>query len=438
MAKKASQRSKGSGCLVKRGDIYMARWVRDGKVYTRTTEKSDKKEAAEKMRDFLEPFQHKNDAEKLASIATKIEGAETQAESLLPSLSILNTFKAYIDSSNRPDSGARTMKDYESEFNRFADWMKEHHPEIKELRLVTHEIASSFAGHLGKTLSSCSFNKYLVLLRRIWKVLSKNSEARLKLNPWDDIRPKLLATHSRRELTVEELSKVIASVSGEMRLLFAIGIYSGLRLGDAATLKWGNVDLVRRTIIVTPSKTARRANAKQVKIPIHETLYRLLCDVPQSRRIRFVLPELSSLYLRENTKGADLSKRIHSVFSDCGIKTACTVEGYSRCGVDVGFHSLRHTFVSLSANAGVPMAMVQALVGHSNPAMTRHYLHEDFKSVQAAVYALPDVTGTESVPRENSTDSNLGNILAMLEGLSSAELTKVIKQSTKLKKESAI
>lgn len=43
--------------------------------------------------------------------------------------------------------------------------------------------------------------------------------------------------------------------------------------------------------------------------------------------------------------------------------------------VEVGFHSLRHTYVSLHAERGTPQAVVQAIVGHGNPAMTNHYTH---------------------------------------------------------------
>lgn len=39
------------------------------------------------------------------------------------------------------------------------------------------------------------------------------------------------------------------------------------------------------------------------------------------------------------------------------------------------FHSLRHAYVSLHAEAGTPQAMIQANVGHSNPSMTAYYTH---------------------------------------------------------------
>ena len=43
----------------------------------------------------------------------------------------------------------------------------------------------------------------------------------------------------------------------------------------------------------------------------------------------------------------------------------------TRAVVEVGFHSLRHTFVSLCRAAGAPLSVVEAIVGHASPAMTR-------------------------------------------------------------------
>jgi integrase len=317
------------------------------------------------------------------------------------------------------------MDGYESQFKRFIKWMNEKYPDVQELRHVTRDIAFKFAGALGTDLTATSFNKYIVLLRRMWKVLSIHPDARLEGNPWADIHPKLQATHSRRELTVDELSKVITSLTGEMRTLFAIGIYCGLRLGDAATLKWGNVDLTRRIMMLVPSKTSRRSGGKQVQIPLHNVLFNILLEMPHTKRSGYVMPELAKLYQRKGTRGADLSKRIHKVFENCDIETGCTVDGYSRGGVDVGFHSLRHSFVSLSANAGVPLAMVQALVGNSNPAMTRHYHHVDLASVQNAIASLPNVSGKDMI--EEKSDAKLEELKKLMAGLTDKGLEDLLK-----------
>lgn len=57
-----------------------------------------------------------------------------------------------------------------------------------------------------------------------------------------------------------------------------------------------------------------------------------------------------------------------------------------------GLHSFRHTFVSFCANAGVPLAVVSEIVGHGNPAMTRHYSHISIESKQTAISSLPQLS----------------------------------------------
>lgn len=86
-----------------------------------------------------------------------------------------------------------------------------------------------------------------------------------------------------------------------------------------------------------------------------------------------------------------MNAKIKRIFKNCGIET--TSKGRFRQAVDVGFHSLRHTFVSLAANAGAPLALVQSIVGHSNPMMTEHYFHANAEALTHTVAALPAING---------------------------------------------
>lgn len=98
-----------------------------------------------------------------------------------------------------------------------------------------------------------------------------------------------------------------------MRLLFAMGLYCGLRLGDAVLLKWSNIDLKRGIVMIVPQKTARQSNGKVVRIPLHPTLFSLLDQVPKEDRRGLVLPELGKLYMTR-TGVAAVSKRVQKVF----------------------------------------------------------------------------------------------------------------------------
>jgi len=389
MARKAKQRSKGLGTLERKGRVWRARWTVDGKTYTRTTGTSDRREAERILAEIVAPFAAKTDAERLENLAVKIEGRKAEIrryEDSKPALALADGFEAYRRSRERPDTGAATLDMYESQYNRLVRWAADNAPDAKEMRNFTRATADAFATYLAGELSPNSFNKYITLFRRMWDVLAE--EGRMTENPWAKIRHMALATHTRRELTVDELARVCGSVTGEMRLLFAVGIYTGLRLGDCAMMEWGSIDLARNRIMTIPRKTARHANGKPVVIPLHPTLAALLAEIPPDARTGYLLPDLAAMY--EHDSGM-ISNRIQAVFTRAGIRTQTTADG-ERARVDVGFHSLRHTFVSLSANAGAPLAVVQAIVGHSNPAMTRHYFHESETALQSAVAALPSIS----------------------------------------------
>ena len=59
--------------------------------------------------------------------------------------------------------------------------------------------------------------------------------------------------------------------------------------------------------------------------------------------------------------------------------------------MDLSFHSLRHTAVSLLKDAGVPDAVVQALVGHESAAMSHRYTHVGKEALSRATDSLPEL-----------------------------------------------
>lgn len=397
-----------TGYLIKRGRKYYAVWTVGGKKFMQTTGKTTEKEAKTRLAEIMEPFLIEDEVKTLQNITAKIQirrgDLVTAEDRNNPPLTISKTWDEYLASSNRPDSGPETLNQYENHFDQFAAWLKEHHPEAVALRDVSRAIATEYAGYLtGRKLSPNRFNKHVRFLELFFRVLKDS--ARIQENPWDGIKRKRQNANSRRELTVEELRDVCKATSGEMRLLFALGIYTGLRLGDCATLRWGEVDLVRGRITRIPNKTASR-NPKPVLVPVHPTLAAMLADTPPPARRGYVLPDTATLYEEDRIA---LTRKIQGHFIDCKVMTHRPGTGFEivkgedgkerlkstgkRAVLEVGFHSLRHTFVSLCRAADTPLSVVEAIVGHSNPSMTRHYTHTGDAAALAAVSALPSVMG---------------------------------------------
>ena len=86
-----------------------------------------------------------------------------------------------------------------------------------------------------------------------------------------------------------------------------------------------------------------------------------------------------------------IQRDAQKVFEHIGLKINKDIDGMQRKlkASQYSLHSFRHTFVSFCANSGVPLVIVQSIVGHGSPAMTRHYAHISPEASQKAVASLP-------------------------------------------------
>lgn len=270
-------------------------------------------------------------------------------------------------------------------------------------------------------------------------VLSKS--ARLTENPFGSIQRRKLQTNSRRVLTLEELVKVITKAEGELKLLFQIGTFTGLRLGDAATLQWEEIDLDKKLIKRIPRKTASRSR-KQVILGISHPLHEALSEVALAQRTGYVVPYFAERYQKPNGTG-NVTRIIQKHFLACGIRVHAEGTGYQyhyegkikktnknkRAIVEVGFHSLRHSWVTYNAMNGAPMAVIQSAVGHANPAMTNYYVHTTEKAALevANTFTIPELSAPVDVEAMPLPDDSAKNRLhKLIDRLSDDDLLKAL------------
>ena len=312
-------------------------------------------------------------------------------------LPLAEAWHRYEMSPNRRDVARATMKSKRSTWMRFARWMEANHLEAGCLSEVTEEAVAEYLAELRCRHSATTYNNHVCTLREMFRLLAGPDAA---FDPWAAVRLRADDSVSRRELSLEGLERLYAAAAEagpEWRLLFATGLYTGLRLGDCCRLAWANVDLARQTIQVIPEKTRRHAHGRPVTIPIHPRLLAELEALAADANRRgqdYVNPAVAELYLNRNW---ELDDRLRRIFRRANIAMNVRMTGRSRRSVVASFHSLRHTFVSLSANAGVPLAAVQAIVGHTSTAMTRHYYHENEDALRRAVEAIPAI-GAPAAP----------------------------------------
>lgn len=287
-----------------------------------------------------------------------------------------------------------TLKGYAAIWRRFEKWTAV--KKLVHLHEVGEKVAEEYMADLWASgISERTYMAHLKQLRSMFKTLRLS--AGILLNPFADITPMELGTQSRQAFSPEQLQTICSKASGDWRYLVGIGIYTGLRLSDAVHLKWKNIGT---TIKVIPRKVQRRKNKpgkkREVVIPIHPALAVLLAELRRKRggigAEGHLFPDLVKSYTKGDAYVAAAFVRF--LKDDCGIQTTADIEEgvqRKRRANVLGFHALRHSFVSMCASSNIPMATIQDIVGHEALAMTSYYAHTEDAAKQAAIKLLPDV-----------------------------------------------
>jgi len=368
-------REKGMGSLQQeKSGRWTLRVAINGNRFSRSTGTRDRDAAERFAQRFLSPF----------GLGTK-------------RLPLSEVWFEYERSPNRRDLAPSTIISKRQVWMQFARWMEHEHLEVSELRQLTGDMVGEYLRSLRAEHSATTYNNHVCVLREICRTLYE--KAGMAEDPWEGVRLLSNDAHSRREFSLDELERVLkaarrASATDEWEHLFLIGIYTGLRLGDCCTLTWSNVHFEREIIQLVPRKTRKHAHGIPITIPIHPVLMAALkaeCAKNKQNSCEFVLPRMAEWYRKTKWRIGDGLKRI---FKSAGIVTSVRIEGRRYKAPEATFHSLRHTFVSLAANAGIPLPVVQSIVGHTTTAMTRHYYHEKESDLWRAVNAIPNLSAT--------------------------------------------
>lgn len=381
------RRERGTGTLFKRHGIFYFKHVVNGKTKKMSTGCTKKLDAEVWVKKYLDPVK---DAKTKEEIAFHIaEARRLRTHKPIPLTEVWKSFMKKFTRSVAPG----TLDNYERHWLKFKTWLESNHPEVKNLNDVNSEFAEEYADKLSTDdkLSASTFNQHRGTLMQIHKSLAK--ELATTENIWVHIERKTDSGVSRKELDEKQITAVLGKFDDEkfellnkdeMRVMFNCGAWTGLRLADCSLMKWVSIDIDENLIRCVPIKTQRRG--KTVTIPLHPTLKQQLLIAKGWKTNDYVLPKVAERYKR-NPHGVKMDAL--KVFQKCKIKTSIEVPGRKKQANIVGFHSLRHSFVSFCAKAGVPLAVVQTIVGHTSPAITRHYTHIGTEAVKLAVKALP-------------------------------------------------
>ena len=377
-----ARRKKGHGALVPVRGRWAMRWWVDGRLCQELTDyqvnvKADRARALARLEERTEIFRLKHERDKMAVLIAKREDIETrmrrlqaEAEPKAKAVTLGELEALWRESPRRRDCGPVMLERYAQQLRAFVAWAGAD----VDLRAVGDEMAEKYAAELAERVSGNTYNKHMTTLAAVWRAIGK---ARGVGNPWADLPRRRLETHVRRALTAEEVERVIASADGEYKALMVIGARTGLRLGDACRLRWRDfgADGVLRV--------ATRKTGAPVALPGGKLKKELEGIVGADGDAQdLVTPRIAERYGRDP---GGVCATIRRIFRRAGIEPQVREEGWGRARPDASFHSLRHTFVTRAIEAGVPAAIVRALVGHASAAMTDRYSHVSAEAMAAAI-----------------------------------------------------
>jgi integrase len=186
----------------------------------------------------------------------------------------------------------------------------------------------------------------------------------------------------RDVFTQEEVQKLItAAPTVEWQTLILLGYFIGARLGDCVRMTWENVNPDSGMIEYEQKKTG-----KKVSVPMHHHVLEHLEFLSTFSTTGFLSPKLA-VKLTGGRRG--LSEGFKRIVIKAGIDPK-TVQGKGiRKFSKRSFHSLRHSFNSALANAGVPEEVRMKLTGHATSVMNSQYTHLQAKTLKDAVTKMP-------------------------------------------------
>ena len=251
-----------------------------------------------------------------------------------------------------------TIRAYSSDLHQFSGWLSENNLAIHHAADVTRTDVVDFLADLGRRdVTGVSRARKLAALRELFRHLQ--NEGRIDKSPTTGVETPKRERPGRAFLRPDEYSRMLSLAGGNPRdyAILQVFLQTGVRVSELCALRIDDVDLTSGTLVITAGKGG-----------IGRTVELEKKGLQAIRSWLKMRPTTSSDRLFLNYTGEPISER--------GVRKL-VVKYRDAAGITkkASCHSLRHTFATHKAEAGVSPFQLKEWLGHSSLETTQIYVH---------------------------------------------------------------
>lgn len=274
------------------------------------------------------------------------------------------TITASIDGFLRACAGKNrspeTIRAYRIDLIQFVAWLADENSYIQAPADVTTEDLLDYLGVMAdRGLSGISRRRKLAAIREFFRY-TKQIKA-ITEDPTEGIDTPKGEERGRNWLSTTEYNKLLAAAGGNIRdfCLLTVMLQTGVRVSELCALTLDDIDFEQHLLQIRAGK-----GMKARTIPLEKKALTALKGWKKVRPASAYQALFLSRY-DEPLHPNSVRKLLDKYCAQAGITKRVTP------------HSLRHTFATHKAgHPQVTTFLLQDLLGHSNPATTRRYVHE--------------------------------------------------------------
>lgn len=348
----------------------------------------------------------RTEQEAYINLAEKIAAAKRGEETVSGSMTVNAWYKQWFETYKKPkDLTGKSLGMYDEKYNKYIKPrignMKLKDVKDVHLQRIMNEQAGKSESHVKKVRS---------VLQQMFK---RARQSRLIVyDPAELLELPRMTKGQRRSITDAERSAILAVAETHRAGLWILTLlYTGMRPGETAALRWSDINFTKNEIHVRAAKEsgtnntikAPKTDAGDRIIPIHAKLLPKLKAAPK-HPCGFVFVTGAGNPQNENSLRRLWTGFLRELDIYMGAELERNKIVQSVVAADLTPYCLRHTFCTDLQNAGVPLNVAKELMGHADIQTTANiYTHRDNKTLRQGMELLDGTAAKRAAEASKDT-----------------------------------